>query len=298
MSVYNGAAKLRDSVQSILTQEHVQFEFIIVDDGSTDGSGALLDELASADSRIKFIRQHNQGLTSALIRACADATGEFIARQDCGDISLPGRLSVELAIMRSNPHAAVVSCGTQFVGPCGEMLYEVALPQADMTEALLTLDLQRVRGPAHHGSTMFRRETYRRAGGYRVQFYFAQDLDLWTRLVEWGRHLADPAILYRATYSLDSISSLQRQRQIASATLILECARRRRAGQSEADVLAQAAAIRPDRRTGSAADVASALYFVGTCLRNRGDPRAARYFRKALRTNPLHLKSALRLLSR
>src|SRR6187455_3363395 len=96
MSVYNGAKCLRDSVQSVLAQEGVDFEFIIVDDGSTDASGSLLSEFAESDSRVRVIHQHNRGLTRALIQGCAAARGPFIARQDCGDLSLPGRLAAEL----------------------------------------------------------------------------------------------------------------------------------------------------------------------------------------------------------
>jgi hypothetical protein len=137
---------------------------------------------------------------------------------------------------------------------------------------------------------------YERVGGYREEFYFAQDLDLWTRLVEHGPHIALPQLFYQAGFSIDSISSLQRPGQVACARILLECARLRRAGLNESAALAEARAILPGFRKEKAGDVASALYFVGTCLRRRGDARARQYFRNALRANPLHFKSALRLL--
>ena len=297
MSVYNGAATLGDSVQSVLSQKGVDFEFIIVDDGSTDASAGMLDEFARADRRIRVIHQENRGLTRALIRGCATAGGEFIARQDCGDISLPGRLSSELRVMESGPDVELVSCGTCFVGPAGERLYEISIAGGDATGGLMALEMERIRGPAHHGSTLFRRESYERVGGYREQFYFAQDLDLWTRLVEHGRHIALPEILYQAAFALGSISGEYRGRQIACAKIILECARLRRAKLDEAPAVAKAAAILPGGRGAKLADRAAALYFVGVCLRSRADPRARRYFRDALRANPLHLKSAVRLLT-
>lgn len=297
MSVYNGAVHVNDAVQSVLAQEGVDFELIIVDDGSTDASAAMLDEFASSDARVCVIHQDNGGLTRALIRGCAAARGEFIARQDSGDISLPGRLSRELHIMESRPEVSLVSCGTRFLGPKGELLYEVSIANNEATDNLLALDLERIRGPAHHGGTLFRRDLYERVGGYREQFYFAQDLDLWTRLVEHGAHIPVPDILYEARFAFDSISSLQRGRQIACAKIILECARLRRAGLSEADAIAQAGTIVPKRRKTASSDRAAALYFVGVCLRKRADPRARQYFRAALRTCPLHLKSAVRLLT-
>src|SRR5919197_1200716 len=96
MSVYNGAANLRETIDSILNQEGVSLEFIIVNDGSTDESPRILAEYAERDLRINIIRQENQGLTRALIRGCAAAQGTYIARQDTGDISLPGRLIQQL----------------------------------------------------------------------------------------------------------------------------------------------------------------------------------------------------------
>lgn len=297
MGAYNGAGVLRDSVQSVLSQENVELEFIIVNDGSNDSSAALLDEFAAKDARVRIIHQGNRGLTRALIHGCAFARGKYVARQDCGDLSLPGRLSEELRAIESHREAALVSCGTRFVGPQGEPLYEVAISGDEASSGLLTLDPARLRGPSHHGSTMFRRDLYERVGGYREQFYFAQDLDLWTRIAEHGRHVALPTLLYQASFAPGAISSLHRRRQIETSRIILECARLRRAGLSEASALARAASILPDGGKAKASDVASALYFVGVCLRKRGDRRSRAYFREALRTYPLHLKSAMRLIT-
>lgn len=296
MSVYNGADTLRGSLESVLSQQGVDFEFIVVNDGSDDGTGALLDRLATADSRLRVVHQENSGLTRALIRGCAMAKGKYIARQDCGDLSLPGRLIAELRAIESQPEAALVSCGTSFVGPQGEPLYDVVVSERDADAGLRTLDPRRLRGPSHHGGTLFSRALYERVGGYREQFYFAQDLDLWTRMTEQGRHVPLPALLYQARFTPGSISGTHRRRQIACAIVILECARRRRAGLDEAPI-ERARSILPRHGKAEASDIASALYFLGVCLRKRADPAAANYFRQALRANPLHLKAALRLLA-
>jgi len=297
MSVYNGASSLRKSIESILSQEGVELEFVVIDDGSTDCSGAIVDELADRDSRIRVVHQSNTGLTRALIRGCAMATGTYIARQDCGDLSLPGRLLAEVQLMEAHPKAALVSCGTRILGPKGESLYDVLIPEEEATSKLLADDPDVLRGP-WHGSVLFRRDVYERSGGYRREFYFAQDLDLWTRLVEHGTHQVSPSILYQASFTLGSISSLQRRNQLACKRLIVECARLRRAGMDEANTLAQACAISMDRRKSQSHDVAAASYFVGMCLRNRGDPRSRQYFWDALRANPVHVKAVVRLLLR
>ncbi len=167
MSVYNGAATLTGTMDSFLAQEGVTFEFIVVNDGSTDGGGAILNDYARRDSRVRVIHQENTGLTRALIRGCAEARGQYIARQDAGgDVSLPGRLARQFAFLESNPTVALTSCGTRFVGPEGEFLYEMVQQGDELQRGLEQLRIDQIRGPSHHGSTMFRRAAYQCVGGY------------------------------------------------------------------------------------------------------------------------------------
>src|SRR6266852_4656567 len=205
MSVYNGSTDLRTSVDSILSQEGVTLELIVVNDGSTDHSANILEEYASSDERVRVISQQNQGLTRALVVGCAAARGEYIARLDAGDISLPGRLIKQLNAISENPDSAFVSCGTRFVGPKGEYLYDVSRDATEATTHLLTLNADEISGPSSHPSTLFSRSLYERVGGYRSAFYFAQDLDLWIRLAEHGRHVVIPEILYETSVTVESI---------------------------------------------------------------------------------------------
>lgn len=297
MSVYNGGTELDASLVSILGQTEVDLEFVVVDDGSTDGSAELLDEVARRDGRLRVIRQANTGLTQALARGCRMARSEFIARQDVGDISRPQRLSRQLACIREHPEAAFVSCGTRFVGPKGETLYEVVRAQEGAQDRLLTLDLAMLAGPSSHPSTLFRRSLYEDVGGYRAAFYFAQDIDLWIRLAERGRHVVMQDILYEASVTVGSLSSANRRHQFECARLIMECARARRSGESEAEFLAQASLVQPDRKKGlNRLGRARSLYFIGECLRQRNNPDARRYFLEALSVFPLHLRSLARLM--
>ena len=126
MSVYNGASDLPITIDSILSQEGVEFEFIVVNDGSSDKSGQILNEYAQRDGRLRIIHQENTGLTRALIRGCDVARGEFIARQDAGDVSLAGRLKSQVALLREYGDCVLVSCWTEFIGPHGEFLYSSA----------------------------------------------------------------------------------------------------------------------------------------------------------------------------
>lgn len=298
MGVYNGAEALPDTIDSVLSQEDVSLELIIVDDGSTDDTAQLLQRYERLDSRIRIIQQKHGGLTKALVTGCAAARGAFIARQDVGDVSLPGRLKQQLGLAQSRTDVGFVSCGTRFVGPLRELLYDAVPLSPDQTAELLTLDLDRIKGPSMHGCTMFSRNKYIEVGGYRSAFYFAQDLDLWIRLAENGKHLAITEVLYQASLTLGSITSRYRKQQLETARLILESAHQRRSGKSDEDVLRRAAHVRPNKSSTSNRRIkADALYFIGACLRQQRNPSATHYFQRALLTNPFHLKSAVRLIS-
>lgn len=286
MSVYNGAEGLPATLESTLSQEGVDFEFIVVDDGSTDGSGDILDAYAARDTRLRVIHQANVGLTRALIRGCAQARGAFIARQDCGDVSLPGRLAKQVAALCGQQECVAVSCHTQFVGPFGEPLYTVEIDEARLNRLLQVGEQARYAGPSHHASMMFRRSAYEAVGGYRAAFYFAQDLDLWTRLIERGRFAVVALPLYQASLEPRSISGTQTQEQRQLAEIIAAATRARRSGGNEAPHLAAAAQVRPVRRQALPQRVALGYYFIGACLR-RSCPRAAqKYFSLALAMNP------------
>ncbi len=296
MSVYNGASHLRASIDSILQQDGVDFEFIIVDDGSTDESPSILDEYANRDARIRLFHQENRGLTRALIRGCAEASGEFIARQDVGDISLPGRLERQVALVRKNPLAVLISCATRMTGPRGEFLEIVVQDPSQATDSLQTLDIKKLRGPSHHGATLFRRADYQSVGGYRPQFRMAQDIDLWVRLCERGAHLPSADVDYEAEYSLVGISSGRWQQQLKIGALILESARLRRLGQTDTEVLTNAEKISSLKHSSDSKERAAAAYFIGCCLAKNKRGQGAAYFKRALHDNPLHLKALLSLL--
>lgn len=296
-SVYNDAPHLHETIDSVLAQRGVTIEFVIVNDGSTDESPTILEEYARRDTRVRVIHQENQGLTAALIHGCAAARGAYIARQDAGDVSMPGRLDKQLACIKKHPDALLVSCGTRFVGPAGEFLYDVTRNPGDATERLRSLDPAVVEGPSSHPSTMFPRAAYESVGGYRSSFYFGQDLDLWIRLGEQGAHIVLPEVLYQAAVTVQSISGRYRREQVEIAKLVLTSAGLRRRNISDLHVLNQAMLVKPSiNRQQDRLQRANALYFIGSCLRRHSNPGAARYFQQALRSNPLHLKSALRLL--
>jgi glycosyltransferase involved in cell wall biosynthesis len=288
MSVYNGASNLAATMDSILAQQSVELEFVVVNDGSTDKTGELLDDYARRDGRVRVIHQKNTGLTRALIRGCAAATGEFIARQDAGDVSLAGRLALQLDVLRNNSNVIMTSCGTRFFGPGNEVLYEMRQVGDELHRGLQNVEIGRIQGPSSHTSVMFRREGYERAGGYRAQFDVAQDLDLWMRLAEAGICWATPEILCEFHLSKNSIGATRRSEQIRSAKVIVECTKARRSGRDDSALIAKWAGQRkrrhlffwPPRRL----QEAKFYYFVASVLRHRQPKQAQLYFWQAATT--------------
>lgn len=286
MSVYNGASALPSTLQSILDQQDCDLEFIVVNDGSSDGTGPLLDAWAKRDARLRVIHQANAGLTRALITGCAEARGEFIARQDCGDISLPGRLTRQVKQLKMDVGSVAVSCHTLFVGPRDESLYQTIITEEHLNIGLAADSGRELRGPSHHGSVMIRTQAYRAVQGYRSEFYFAQDLDLWTRLREQGRFSVVDDSLYVARLEPRSISGTQTREQGRLARLIWNACLARCAGTPEEGFLTEAAKIRPVKSGDLAHRVALGYYFIGSCLRKVNPGAAAPYFKQALANDP------------
>ncbi|HET8775926.1 MAG TPA: glycosyltransferase family 2 protein [Thermoanaerobaculia bacterium] len=299
MSVFNGARHLAGTIESILAQTETDFELIIIDDGSQDETPAILQRFAAADPRIRVITVRNAGLTRALIAGCAAATAPLIARQDAGDLSHPERLAKQAALFDRWPELAFASCAVDFVGPGLEYLHSsrgqgatlVPKPILDITRIPPVLD-----GPSHHGAVLFRRDAYERAGGYRSEFYYGQDWDLWYRLAEGGAFARIPETLYTARILPDSISTAALARQEAIAELSRTALVARQHGESDAPILARAAAIGPVPRRTSRRRAAAGLYFIGEALRRNGDSRARGYLARSAATWPFSVRTWIRYL--
>jgi hypothetical protein len=246
--------------------------------------------------------QDHSGLTVALGNGCKKARGEFIGRHDANDVAHPGKYRSLLALIRGQRSTCLVSCGTRFLGPDGEFLYDVKFTSQQLRQGLSQPAPQRLRGPSHHGSTLFRRDRYHAVGGYRRPFYVAQDLDLWLRLSESGNVLATEEILYQAMITEHDISLLLRRHQLRMTRLIAQAAACRRAGEGEDKILAKAQrltnAIQRSQRgkTGYSAS-ARGLYFIGACLADNGDVSARRYLWDAAKKNPLLVRTWLKLMT-
>jgi len=290
MGVRNGAGTLEATLSSLTQGQNLDLEVLVINDGSTDQTGPLLDRLAAADPRIRVLNREGRGLTKALIEGCLAARGTFIARQDAGDRSLPGRLEQQVTCLDADPGANLCSCHVRLVVEEGATATVNRLAEESLADGLT--------GPAIHGSVLMRREAYERAGGYRAAFYYAQDLDLWSRMVESGRHRVVPEVLYEATLSPGSISGSRRQEQEAFHALIVAATRARRVGESELPWLEQAEQLSESCRNArrNPRREADGAYFIAACLAADHPELSRRYLERTLELNPLHLKARLRQL--
>ena len=221
MSVYNGEDYLRESVDSILGQSYEEFEFLIVDDCSTDGTGNILYDYASSDSRVQIIKNEtNKGLPYSLNIGLARAAGAFIARQDADDLSAAHRLQMQVALFEQRPELVAVGSWFESLDGSGTP-YGWSQP----TDTTPSVREQLIEGtnPLAHGSVMFRKAAVLNLGGYDERFWYGQDFDLWLRLFAKENTSAAivPDYLYRRR-KLPSSSSFKFLCQARSGVLALQ----------------------------------------------------------------------------
>jgi len=279
MGVKNAQERIRHTIDSVLSQEGVDLEFIIINDGSTDESENIIQEQADKDPRIKLISRENRGLTVSLIEGCLYAQGEFIARHDANDISLPGRFLVQTNALIANGNASFCSTYVRHVTKEG-------------IEAIVTEQEGII-----HGSVMMRRRDYHQVGGYRPEFYFAQDVDLWSRLRERGEHISISDIYYEGLMFPSSISSTKSVEQKKFLGLINKAASARRNGESERPWLTKAGELSVSCRKArfNSSQYADGAYFIGACLQAHNPSLARRYYKEAVHFNSCHLRARLKL---
>lgn len=304
MSTYKDADHLAASIDSVLAQDFPDFEFVIVNDGSPDPrTGEILADYAARDGRIRVITKPNEGLTKALIDGCAAARGEYIARIDVGDVMTPDRLRRQKAVLDAQPDVVFVSSWTEYCGPQWEHLtLQKGKNPPDDGKGLAVLPAKPgdglLAGPTCHPSVLMRYSAYSKAGGYRWQFYYAQDWDLWYRLAEQGKFAMVNDILYRVRVLPTGISSRQRARQREVSRWGREAFRQRLLGLDESDCLAAAARIRPGGPKPFWASLlaTNGSYFIGEQLRRNRDPRCANYLITAIKHRPWDPRPWIRLV--
>lgn len=189
MCTYNTEKFLAEAIESVLAQTYHDFEFIIWDDGSTDNTKEVVERYN--DSRIKYFYHVNTGLGMALRLACAEAKGEYIARMDSDDISLPERFAQETAFLDQHPEYVLVSSAVYDIDGNGKLLGRV-FPCSD--DRVLRGVLSYPASMISHPMVMMRRNAYERAGGY-IPIRKSQDMLFWSRMAKQGKFYNIPTPL-------------------------------------------------------------------------------------------------------
>ena len=211
MSVYNGEKYLREAIDSILNQTFKDFEFLIIDDGSTDNSSDIIRSYT--DPRIRLIQnEKNIGLTRSLNKGLKLAKGEYIARMDGDDIALSDRLEKQVSFLDKYEDVKLVGSSYYEIDESDKVLGRVdCLTNNDDIQRRFLLP----NNCFCHPSTMFRKECIEKVGTYREFFKYAQDYDLWRRIAEEYNvaNIGEPLLKWRISHN--SISSTAKTFQYA-----------------------------------------------------------------------------------
>ncbi len=226
MAVRNGERFVREAIASLYGQTYQDFELIVVDDGSTDGTPEILQQVK--DSRTFIYRNaENLGLTKSLNKGLSLCRGDYVARMDADDVSAPERLAKQVAFLEGHPDIALVGTPYYHIDAQGMVAAQIDVPTGDdqIREAL------KEKNCFGHGTIMARRSALVACGGYDERFVWAQDYDLWLRMAEQHRlaNLDEPLYYWRSTEAC--VSHAKRQQQQYYKDLAIREARGRRAKQ-------------------------------------------------------------------
>jgi glycosyltransferase involved in cell wall biosynthesis len=191
LPAWNAAATLPEALASIFAQTDPDWELVLVDDGSTDRTGAIAAAAAARDPRVRLVARPHRGIVAALNDGLAEARGAYVARMDADDLMAPDRLAAQRAALDADPALGLVSCLVDHLGAAGDTrgyAAHVAWLNAVADPAAIALN-RFVEAPFAHPSVMFRRALVARHGGYR-DGPFPEDYELWLRWLEAGVAMA------------------------------------------------------------------------------------------------------------
>lgn len=209
MPVFNGEKYLHESVESILNQTFSDFEFLIMDDGSTDKTSFILKKYAQKDQRIKIFHQKNAGIVKSLNKLIDLSKTELIARMDADDISLTDRLKMQYDYLSKNP-------GTVLVGTFAELFHDNKIlgNNTAFAEDFLNRWFLSLHPPFIHSSVLMRKKALIDIGKYREEGHPAEDYDLWIRIKRLGKIENINKVLTRYRINQKGISALKYKRQL------------------------------------------------------------------------------------
>ncbi|MFC1994377.1 glycosyltransferase family 2 protein [Chloroflexota bacterium] len=202
MSVYNSEKYLGEAIDHILDQTFPDFDFIIVNDSSTDNSLEIIQSYI--DERIRIINnKRNMGLTKSLNKAIKQARGEYIARQDADDISLPNRFEEQIRYLEKHPQVALLGTSVHRIDEYGEIFGKIKVLEKPVVKLFKGNQF-------NHGSVMFRKKVINELeAGYNELFRYCQDYELWLRIAKYYEIRNLTQVLYKLRLHQENVSFLR-----------------------------------------------------------------------------------------
>lgn len=255
--VWNGEKFLRPAVESILGQTFADFELIVVDDGSDDGTAEILGSYR--DKRLQIHRLAHEGIVKALNFGVAQARADWIARQDADDVSLPKRLQRQWEAIQRNPGAVLCFTGHSMRNEGPERIGPARLPQS---RSFLALRLC-YQCPFAHSTVLFSKEAFHVAGGYREAERHAEDYALWGRMLQAGEFIGLPQKFLKLRVHEGSVSrqNLETQTALTLRIAVQNCQRFMALGAAEAERAANVL-----RTAGSQRQLKDWIWFLTRCV--------------------------------
>ncbi len=234
MPVYNAERYVAEAIESILNQTFNNFEFIIIDDGSTDNSLKILKDYAHRDKRIRLVSRENKGLIKTLNEGVALAITPLIARMDADDISYSERFAKQIAFFKSHPDCGVVGSKVRFIDDNGDPI--ISFPVKTNHQDIDGDHLLGYGGAITHPVAMFKKALFHSVKGYDEQFPHAEDLELWLRMAEVSQLANLPDILLDYRQHVQSVGYKFEIEQINSTRKAIENASHRRGVALQAEI--------------------------------------------------------------
>ncbi|HXF85156.1 MAG TPA: glycosyltransferase family 2 protein [Anaerolineales bacterium] len=233
--LYNALAYIRQAIQSILDQSYSDFVLLVVNDGSTDGSGEVARSFN--DARVIVLDQPNRGvgavMNTAIAFACERAI-PYIACMAADDISMPNRLEVQLHLLET--HKDVAACGSNCYYVDAHTEEVIGTSTVPLSSLWIKWEIFHGLRGLVEGASTFRTEALCEVGGYRPQFVQAEDTDIFLRLAEKFALMNAPQYLYKIRFHTESLSVKNYHKNVLYHFYALDCSRRRRRGQPEMDL--------------------------------------------------------------
>jgi len=198
MSVYNSEEYLNEAIESILNQTYKNFEFIIIDDGSTDKSLEVIKKYKAEDDRIVLISRENKGLPYSLNEGIGIAKGEYIARMDADDISLPSRFEEQVTYFSNNKTVDLLFTHANLIDDNSQMICHLFTPHINKVIKLIE-----IKNLFIHPTVMIKKKVFNIYGLYNTDYIHGQDWEYWKRVYKKTniKILTMPLINYRMNFN-------------------------------------------------------------------------------------------------